>query len=62
MALLAHRLAECWLLFWGVAWLSGGGMLVNVNLNQMCESLGGDADAAVAVSLFSVGNGLGRIM
>ena len=53
---------DCWMLFWGVAWISGGGMLVNVNMNQMCESLPEPASAAVAVSLFSVGNGLGRIV
>ena len=34
---------------------------VNANVNQMCESLG-YGRAAVAVSLFSVGNGLGRIL
>ena len=41
--------------------LSGGGQLVSANVNQMCESLG-YGRPAVAVSLFAVGNGLGRIL
>jgi hypothetical protein len=52
---------NCWLLWLGVASLSGGGQLVSANVNQMCESLG-YGRPAVAVSLFAVGNGLGRIL
>lgn len=35
---------------------------MNVNMNQMCESLGPRADVSVGLALFSVGNGLGRII
>ena len=35
---------------------------MNVNMNQMCESLGPRAHVSVGLALFSVGNGLGRII
>ena len=42
--------------------LWGGGQMVSINMFQMCEALGTGADSATAVSLFAVGNGLGRLV
>jgi MFS family permease len=36
--------------------------MINVNLNQMCESVDRDVTAAAAVSIFAAGNGLGRLV
>ena len=32
------RMADCWLLLLGVCPLVGGGQLLNLNINQMCEA------------------------
>ena len=36
--------------------------MVSINLFQMCEALDNAANPATAVSLFAVGNGLGRLV
>ena len=57
----ALRTLDCWLLMWADSWAQASGMLISANLGQLVEASGA-ADTAFFVSIFSVGNCLGRAL
>ncbi len=55
----ALKKLDCWLLMWADSWAQASGMLISTNLGQLVEASGADG-SAFFVSIFSVGNCMGR--
>lgn len=56
----ALQTLDCWLLMWADSWAQASGMMISTNLGQLVESSGASG-SAFFVSIFSVGNCMGRV-
>jgi hypothetical protein len=57
----ALKTLDCWLLMWADSWAQASGLLISTNLGQLVEASGAEG-SAFFVSIFSVGNCMGRAL
>lgn len=57
----ALKTLDCWLLMWADSWAQASGMMISTNLGQLVEASGSNS-TAFFVSIFSVGNCMGRAL